>query len=53
MGAPLHCNTCVSGGDFLESLGVGESKWYCGFIFVPTNSFRLHLTSISHVYKVF
>ncbi len=30
MGAPLHCNTCVSGGEFLESWGVGEAKCCCG-----------------------
>jgi hypothetical protein len=52
MGAPLHCNTCVGGGEFLESWGVGESKWYCGVMVEATNSFRLHPTSISYVYKV-
>ncbi len=53
MGAPLHCNTCVGGGEVLENWGVGEAKWYCGFMVESTNSFRLHLTSISYVYKVF
>ncbi len=115
MGAPLHCNTCASGGEFLEvgvwvrangvvvswlslqtasegiahpyhmytkcfstliccgwtygctltllylcrwgwifgKLGWGWSKWYCGFMVETTNSFRLHPTSISYVYKVF
>ncbi len=49
MGAPLHCYTCVSGGEFLESWGVGKAKLYCGFMVESTNSFRLHLTSISYV----
>ena len=53
MGAPLHCNTCVGGGEFLESLGVGESEWYCAFMVEATNSFRMHPTSISYVYKVY
>jgi hypothetical protein len=53
MGTPLHCNTCVGGGEFLESQGVGEREWYCGFMVDATNSFRLHPTSISYVYKVF
>ncbi len=46
MGTPLHCYTCVGGGEFLESWGVGESKWYCGVMVKATNSFRLHPTSI-------
>ncbi len=50
MGAPLHCNTCVSGGEVLESWGVGESKWCCGVMVKSTNSFRRHPTSISYVY---
>jgi hypothetical protein len=41
------------GGEFLERWGVGESKWYCGFMVEATNSFRPHPTSISHVEKVF
>ncbi len=53
IGAPLHYNTCVGGGEFLESYGVGESKWNCGFMVEATNSFRLHPTTISYVYKVF
>ena len=53
MGAPLHCNTCVSGGEFLESWGMAESEWYCGVMVEATNSFKLHPTSISYVYKVF
>ena len=53
MGAPLHCYTCVSGGEFLINWGVGEAKWYCGFVVKAKNSFRLHPTSISYVYKVF
>jgi hypothetical protein len=53
MGAPLHCYTCVGGGEFLESWGVGESKWSCGVMVEATNSFRLHPRSISHVYKMF
>ena len=46
MGTPLHCYTCVSGGGFLESWGVGESEWYFGVIVEATNSFRLYPTSI-------
>ncbi len=53
MGAPLHCNTCVGGVDFLENWGMGEAKWYCGFMVEATNSFRKHPTSISYVYNVF
>ncbi len=53
MGTPLHCYTGAGGGEFLESWGVGESKWYCGVMVEATNSFRLHPTSISYVYKVF
>ena len=53
MGAPLHCNTYVSGGDFLESWGVDESEWCRDVMVEATNSFRLHTTSISYVYKVF
>ncbi len=53
MGAPLHCNTCVGGGEFLESWGVGEAKWCCGVMVENTNSFRRHPTSISYGYKVF
>ncbi len=53
MGAPLHCYTCVREGEFLESWGVGESKWCCGDMVESTNSFRLHPTSIPYVYKVF
>ncbi len=53
MGAPLHCYTCVSGGELVESCGVGEAKWYCGFMVEATNSIRLHPTSISYVLKVF
>ncbi len=49
MGAPLHCYTCVGGGEFLESLGVGESEGYCGVMVEATNSFRLYSTSISYV----
>jgi hypothetical protein len=52
MGAPLHCNTFVGGGEFLESWGVGEAKLYCDLMVESTNSFRLHPTSISYVYKV-
>jgi hypothetical protein len=53
MGAPLHCYTCVSWGEFLENLGVGESIWSSGVMVESTNSFRLHPTSISYVYNVF
>jgi hypothetical protein len=53
MGAPLYCNTCVGGGELLESCGVGENKWCCGVMVESTNSFRLHPTFISYVYKVF
>ncbi len=54
MGAPLHCYTCVGGSEFLESWGMGEVKeWCCGDMVEATNSFRLHPTSISYVYKVF
>jgi hypothetical protein len=53
MGVPVHCNTCVGGVAFLVSWGVGEAKLYCDFMVESTNSFRLHPTSISYVYKVF
>jgi hypothetical protein len=53
MYAPLHCYTCVGGGEFFESWGVGESKWYCGFMVEATTSFRLYPISISYVYIVF
>ncbi len=53
MGAPLHCYTGASGGEFLESWGEGEAEWYCGVMVEATNSFRLHSISISYVYKVF
>ncbi len=53
MATPLHCYTDAGGGEVLESWGVGESKWCCGVIVEATNSFRLHPTSISYVYKVF
>ncbi len=53
MGAPIHCYTSASGGEYLESWGVGETKWYCGDMVEATNSFRRHPTSISYVYKVF
>jgi hypothetical protein len=53
IGAPIHCNTCVGGDEILESYGVGESKWCCGFMVEATNSFRLHPTTISYVYKMF
>ncbi len=53
MGAPLHCNTCASGGDFFESWGMGESEWCCGVMVEATNSFIRHPTSIPYVYKVF
>jgi hypothetical protein len=52
VGAPFHCNTYVVGGEFLESWAVGESEWFCGAMVEDTNSFRLHPTSISYVYKV-
>jgi hypothetical protein len=53
MGAPLHCYNGANGGDFLESWGVDEAKWYCGVMVEATNSFRRRPTSISYVYKVF
>jgi hypothetical protein len=54
MGAPLHCYTCVSGSEFFENWGMGEAKELCcGDMVEATNSFRLHPTSISYVYKVF
>ena len=53
MGAPLPCYTCVSGGECLESWGVGESKWCCGVMVEARNSLKRHPTSISYVYKVF
>jgi hypothetical protein len=49
MGAPLHCNTCVGGGELLESWGLGKSTQCCGVMVESTNSFRLHPTSISYV----
>jgi hypothetical protein len=39
MGAPLHCYTCVSEGEYLEGWGMGESKWYSGVMVESTNSF--------------
>ncbi len=54
MGAPLHCYTCVGGREFFENWGMGEAKeWCCGNMVEATNSFRLHPTSISYLYKVF
>jgi hypothetical protein len=53
VGAPLHYNTCVGGDEFLESWGVGESKWYCGVMVEATNSFKLQPTSLKYVYKVY
>jgi hypothetical protein len=53
MGAPLHCYNGASGGEFLESWGVGEAEWCCGVMVEATNSFRRHPTPISYVYKVF
>ncbi len=44
---------CVGGGEFWDNWGVGKAKLYCGFMVEATNSFRLHPTSISYVYKVF
>ncbi len=52
MGAPLHGHTCVGGGEFLENWGMGEAKFYCGFMVESTNSFRLHPAFISYVDKV-
>jgi hypothetical protein len=50
MCAPLHCNTCVSGGEFLESWGVGESEWYCGVMVESTNSSsHIHIIRIQSV----
>jgi hypothetical protein len=49
MGAPLHCYTCVSEGEFSESWGVGEAKWYCGFMVEATNSFDC----IPHPYHMY
>ncbi len=45
MGAPLHCNTCAGGGEFLENWGVAEPKRYFGVMVEAANSFRLHPTS--------
>jgi hypothetical protein len=53
MSEPIHCNTCVGGGKFMENWGVGEAKWYCRFMVKSTNSFNRHPTSISYVYIVF
>jgi hypothetical protein len=53
IGCTLHCYTCVSGVEFFENYGVGDPNWYCGFMVEATDSFRLHPTSISYVYKVF
>ncbi len=53
MGAPLQCYSGASGGEFLESWGVGEAKWCCGVMVEAKNIFRLHPTSISYVYNVF
>jgi hypothetical protein len=36
MGAPLHCNTYVGGGEILENWDVGKAKWYCGFMVEAT-----------------
>ncbi len=48
-----HCYTSSSGGEFLESWGVGEAEYCCGAMVEAVNSFRRHPTSISNVYKVF
>ncbi len=40
MSAPLHCYTGAGGGEFLESCGVVESKWCCGFMVEATNSLQ-------------
>ncbi len=51
MDTPLHCYNGAGRGEVLESWGVGESKWCCVFMVEALNSFRLHPTSISYVYK--
>ena len=43
---PLHCYTCVGGGGFVESWGMGESEWCCGVMNEAANRFRLHPKSI-------
>jgi hypothetical protein len=45
MGAPLHCYSGASGGEFLENWGVGEIEWCCGVMVEAKNSFRRHPTS--------
>ena len=50
MGAPLHCYTSAGVSEFLESWGVGESKWYCGVMVEATNSVRLHPMSLTQKY---
>ncbi len=47
--APLHCYTSASGGEFLDSWGVGEAECSCGVMVEATNSFRLHPTSLSYI----
>jgi hypothetical protein len=49
----VHPYTVIPVQVFLESWGVGESKWCCGVTVEATNSFRRHPTSISYVNKVF
>ena len=39
MGAPLHCYTCVSGGEFLDNWGLKRSA--------PTNGLMSALTGLS------
>ncbi len=46
MGAPLHCYTSASGGDFFEKLRCGwEQMVLWGSMVQATNSFRRHSTS--------
>ncbi len=49
MGAPLHCYTCVGGGEFWEICSVDESEWCCGVMVEATKISRRHPTSISYV----
>ncbi len=53
IGSPLHWNTHAGDGKFLENWGMTEPKWYCGVMVEAAKGFRLHLTSILYLYKVF
>ncbi len=47
MGTPLHCYTGAGGAEYLESGGVGESKWCCGVMVEATK-----LQTASHIHII-